>query len=181
MGIAENNLKIVTQAFVELRRVQARKLLNPIYLPFYDELCKKLHHTFWAPYSSLRTLEEQAKLYDQGRTPQSKALGEAIVTRARAGGSAHNWGCATDWAEFRPEYKGQQIWDKANWRFFGETVQKCGLEWGGSWKRFPDKPHAELKISVSWGQIGQIFRDKGKLEAELAIKNAAIIIMPLEG
>lgn len=167
-GIRSKNQKMVTKAFVQMRRESLRKDLSPLYLPFFDRLCSELEFTYWAPYSGRRTLEKQLELYNKGRTLESRALGEAIVTRARPGDSPHNWGCATDWAEFRPEFVGQEIWNKANWYEFGAAVEKMELTWGGRFK-FVDKPHAELKIRCSWGQIGKIFREQGKLKADEAI------------
>lgn len=31
----------------------------------------------------------------------------------------------------------------------GKIGEELGLEWGGSWKRFQDKPHLQLKMSCS--------------------------------
>lgn len=168
----KKNQETITRAYVSMRRESVRDKLFHLYLPFYDDLCAELEDTFWAPYSSFRSLEEQLKLYNKGRTQESRARGEAIVTRARPGDSPHNWGCATDWAEFRPEFVSQEIWNKADWKVFGQAVESVGLEWGGSWLNFMDKPHAELKINCRWAKIGQIYRDQGIIEAEAAIEEA---------
>ena len=32
-----------------------------------------------------------------------------------------------------------------DWQEFGKIAEKCGLEWGGSWKKSPDFPHVEWR------------------------------------
>jgi hypothetical protein len=141
------------------RRAEHRAKLSSLYVPYYDALCEYLgRDSFWYPYQSLRTLMEQSVLFNQGRDPQSKARGEKIVTMAMPGDSAHNWGCATDWVEYRPEWKPDEIWVKSNWDKYAECIKKAGLVWGGSWKRFIDKPHNELRIGVTWKQVGDEYR-----------------------
>ena len=143
------------------RRDQHRLKLSRLYLPYYDALCEYLgRDSFWYPYQGMRTLGEQSKLYDQGRTPESKAKGEKIVTMAMPGDSAHNWGCATDWVEYRPGWAPSEIWAKSNWDLYGECVRKAGLQWGGLWRKFPDRPHNELPITCTWKRVGDEFRTK---------------------
>jgi len=89
-----------------------------------------------AVYSTLRTYEEQAKLYAQGRT----APGE-IVTKARPGQSWHNFGRAFDVAFVSPA-TGKLSWrPDYPWTKLGEMGEAVGLTWGGRWKRFPDLGH----------------------------------------
>ena len=176
MSIKDNNLEQVTRAYVAMRRESTRAGMKPLYLKYYDKLCDTLQDTFWAPYSGRRSLQDQEKLWLKGRSPESLAKGERRVTNAKAGDSAHNWGCATDWAEFRPEYVKSQIWDKAEWEVFGTAVRSVGLIWGGDFKSINDKPHAELPIKVSWGEIGKVYREMGLGEALDAIKRYAIEI-----
>jgi len=92
------------------------------------------------------------------------------------GFSAHNYGCATDWAEFRPEYTGKQVWDKAKWPEYSKAVKSAGLVWGGDWngngKRDPndfDLPHNQLAIRISYSKVGAIYRAKGLGAANKAI------------
>lgn len=166
MSVEDDNLKKVTEAYVLMRREAVGENLHHIFKQQYWRLCEVLEGTYWAPYAGRRSLEKQAALYDQGRSPASKARGERVVTNAKAGDSAHNWGCASDWAEFRPEFVRTEIWDKAEWSVFGDAVRKVGLEWGGDWKRFLDRPHAQLPLQVSWKKIGEIYRAEG-IEAAL--------------
>lgn len=87
-----------------------------------------------------RTSEEQNALYEQGRTKKGK-----IVTNARAGESLHNWRCAFDIA-FR---NGNRITYKGNWNTVGKVGEILGLEWGGRWTSFEDRPHFQYTAGYS--------------------------------
>lgn len=87
---------------------------------------------------TLRTMEEQAKLYAQGRTAPGK-----IVTRAMPGQSAHNYGMAFDVC-----FKGTTPYPEdalglAWWGEIGAVGKKLGLVWGGDFKKLKDRPHFE--------------------------------------
>ena len=90
----------------------------------------------------LRTFEDQNALYAKGRTAPGKK-----VTNARAGYSWHNFGVAWDFVVF--DAKGQPQWDSPLMDRCGRIGEDMGLEWGGSWKRFQDKPHLQLKMDIS--------------------------------
>lgn len=155
--------------YAELRQISTLEHLYSLYKPYYENLCFELAGTFWAPYWGTRSLDEQQKLYDQGRTQESIARKDRIVTNAIPGNSPHNFGCATDWAEFRPEFRGQEIWDKAEWVVFRDAVKRVGLVWGGDFKSV-DKPHCELPIKISWKEVGNIYRAYGQEKAIEAIE-----------
>lgn len=93
----------------------------------------------------LRSLAEQSRLYAQGRTTKGKR-----VTNAPAGFSPHNYGCAVDFQlTVAVKEKGllTHFPDKNPvWSIIGEEAKKAGLEWGGSWKKFLDRPHVEIPI-----------------------------------
>lgn len=85
----------------------------------------------------LRTFEEQNALYAQGRTKKGQ-----IVTNARGGFSNHNYGLAVDLCPFK---NGKPQWnDNAGFLAIGAEAASLGLEWGGNWKKFIDKPHVQL-------------------------------------
>ena len=88
--------------------------------------------------STFRDNESQAALYAQGRTAPG-----LIVTNANAGDSVHNYRLAYDVV---PIINGKPCWDISNpvWKKVGELGVKCGLEWGGNWKRFKDYPHFQF-------------------------------------
>lgn len=84
--------------------------------------------------STYRDIESQDALYAQGRTTPG-----SIVTKVRGGDSVHNWRCAFDVV---PVVNGKAIWnDNDLWSKIGAIGQSLGLEWGGSWAKFKDRPH----------------------------------------
>jgi hypothetical protein len=91
----------------------------------------------------LRTFAEQDALYAQGRTKPGQ-----MVTQARGGESNHNYGLAADLCPFtndKPDWNAPLT----VWAAIGEAAAARGLDWGGAWKKFLDKPHVELpKMTV---------------------------------
>lgn len=86
----------------------------------------------------LRTFAEQDELYAKGRTKPGQ-----IVTQARGGESNHNYGLAVDLCPFtddKPDWNAPM----SAWAAIGAAAEKHGLEWGGQWKKFIDKPHVQL-------------------------------------
>lgn len=123
------------------RREHYKQGLHEQYIPLYEVLCNLLDER-WQPYSSFRSIEDQDKLYAEGRTAPG-----GIVTNARGGESAHNFGCATDWTIFE---NGQPKWlhkEDVLWEEYQTAVWKAGLKWGGD---FGDVDHNELK---TWKEI----------------------------
>lgn len=94
--------------------------------------------------STLRTMAEQEALYAVGRT-----LPGRIVTRAKPGSSAHNYGLALDayplihgkLCTSGPE--GDEVSDPI-WQQYGAIARACGLEWGGDFRSFPEGPHVQM-------------------------------------
>ena len=89
-------------------------------------------------YSTLRTFQEQAQLYAQGRTAPGN-----IVTNARPGQSYHNYGLAidilpTNWADI----------DRV-----AKIGKSYGFEWGGDWPAFKDYPHYQMPMGHSWSEL----------------------------
>jgi peptidoglycan L-alanyl-D-glutamate endopeptidase CwlK len=84
-----------------------------------------------------RDKECQDALYDQGRTkPGIK------VTNVAGGYSFHNWRVAFD---FVPLVNGKAVWDDVKlWEDCGDIAVRCGLEWGGNWHGFVDRPHCQF-------------------------------------
>jgi hypothetical protein len=91
-------------------------------------------------YCTLRTHDEQDALYAKGRTEPGD-----IVTNARGGQSAHNWGLAFDAV---PRVDGKPAWKEpvsgALWQSYGHCAKVAGLEWGGDWQSFKDAPHCQM-------------------------------------
>jgi hypothetical protein len=163
------------------RRAAMRVGLHSLYLPFYDALCKELEHTFWVPTSGFRSMAWQQALYDQGRTPESIARGEKIVTYSQPGQSAHNFGCASDWVEMRPGVPASQVWAKSDWTFYAGTVKKIGATWGGDFngngirdRADTDFPHNQLKIAVPYSAVGQVYRAYGPGEVNKYLERVVV-------
>ena len=102
----------------------------------------------------LRTFAEQDALYEQGRTTPGP-----IVTQARGGESNHNYGLAADLCPF---VDGRPDWNAPMkvWTALGTTAAARGLEWGGGWKKFLDKPHVQLP-SLTVAECQRAFADGG--------------------
>lgn len=107
--------------------------------------------------STLRTFDEQTKLYNQGRTTPGN-----IVTNAKAGQSNHNFGLSFDFALIvdsnNDSIYDQTSWDtkkdydgdlKADWVEVVELFKKHGYKWGGDWISFKDMPHIEKTFGLS--------------------------------
>ncbi|TXH46099.1 MAG: peptidase M15 [Desulfurellales bacterium] len=89
---------------------------------------------------TMRTWQEQAALYAQGRTTPGR-----IVTYARPGESAHNHGLALD---FVPLAHGKPQWSATHphWAVAGELGEAAGLEWAGRWTKFREYPHLQMPL-----------------------------------
>ena len=86
--------------------------------------------------SGLRSYEEQAALYAQGRTAPGKK-----VTNARPGYSNHNFGIAFDVGVFEGS---RYLPESPKYKAVGALGMDLGLEWGGNWKKV-DEPHFQLR------------------------------------
>ncbi len=90
-----------------------------------------------------RTVAEQDALYAQGRTKPGN-----IITNAPgySYASMHQWGVAFDIC--RNDGKGAYYNDDGWFSKVGKIGQSLGLEWGGAWTGFVDRPHFQLP---DWG------------------------------
>lgn len=121
-------------------------------------------------WETFRPITRQEQLYRKGRSAAGKVVDKsAVVTNARPGESAHNWGYAADFvldvghpmwtnATDRPsKERGGAEWDSGTsltgvvirpavfgaWQELGRLARDCDLVWGGAWE-FRDLPHVEL-------------------------------------
>lgn len=103
----------------------------------------------------LRTVAEQEALYAKGRT-----TGGAIVTNCKGTSysSMHQWGVAFDiYLDMDVDGDGAKSDDAFNnatglFDKVGKMGQSIGLEWGGAWKSFKDRPHFQLP---DWGSTAK--------------------------
>ena len=94
-------------------------------------------------YFTFRSNAEQDALYAQGRTVPGK-----IVTNAKGGESYHNYGLAFDAAPLNEDLTID--WSGGiNYEIMGRIGELVGLEWGGKWKSFVDKPHMQYTFGLS--------------------------------
>lgn len=99
---------------------------------------------------TLRTEAEQNDLYNQGRTTSGN-----IVTNCKYPNSMHNWGVAFDICrnDGRGAYNDSDGW----FTKVGLIGEALGLEWGGHFKSFVDKPHFQLK---QYGSTPKLLKSK---------------------
>ncbi len=108
-----------------------------------------------------RSGQEQDKEYARGRTVSSginvtdKRPFGSIVTRAKAGQSAHNFTIdgkpASKAFDVVPCVNGRPVWDKAHpsWQVLGNIGVALGLNWYGiPGSKFEEYPHFQLKEST---------------------------------
>lgn len=87
--------------------------------------------------STLRTFDEQAAIYAQGRTKPGK-----IISNAGPGSSMHNWGCAFDIGVFSLDGKVYNpTGADAIYKKVAPIAVKLGLFWGGNFSGLYDAPH----------------------------------------
>ena len=105
-----------------------------------------------------RSRERQHALYEQGRAMIPQADGKMGWVIDRPGEvvtnidglkrrSRHNFypSQAVDvCVDLDPGPGKHVVWDYAAYEPLGELCTRHGLVWGGSWTRFPDRPHLEL-------------------------------------
>jgi peptidoglycan LD-endopeptidase CwlK len=105
--------------------------------------------------SGTRTYAEQNALF--AKKPK--------VTNARGGQSNHNFGIAWDVGIFDngKYYAGSTKKEEKAYDDLGALIKAkvAGLEWGGDWKTFVDKPHYQLATGKSVSQIRALL-EKGK-------------------
>jgi peptidoglycan LD-endopeptidase CwlK len=130
-------------------------LLNP---PFFARLQQLVatcaaQGAIYVATSGLRTFDQQTALYAQGRTTPGN-----IVTNARAGFSAHNYGVAVDFVrDADPSTPGvQPTWAAADYQLLATEAEKLGLEAGAHWVSFKDAPHIQMpltRLGFTWPQL----------------------------
>lgn len=106
----------------------------------------------------LRTFDEQAALYAQGRTKPGP-----VVTNAAPGKSFHNYGLAIDFCllidgkeiswETGKDFDGDRV---ADWMEVVEVFKTFGWTWGGDFKSLKDLPHFEKTFGKSWSDLQRL-------------------------
>lgn len=92
-----------------------------------------------------RSVEEQQKLYAQGRTVVGQRVTNVDgVTQL----SNHNYTPARA-VDVAVVMHGKVSWSPADYAPLGELAKRYGLVWGGSWHSFKDYPHLELPADAA--------------------------------
>lgn len=104
----------------------------------------------------VRTDQEQAALYAQGRTAPGKIVTncDGYVKRSnhqpKSDGHGPSYGYAVDCAFVDdPATPKDETWDEhMPWQAYGAMAEALGLTWGGRWQSVVDKPHIELPVTT---------------------------------
>lgn len=145
---------------ITLDRIQTAhpKLRDELYLIFV-EINERLTGSAKARFTSVfRTIEEQNKLYQQGRNLPGK-----VVTMARGYESYHNYGLAVDVClivnEKELSWSLTNDYDKDGMADFMEVVfvfKKHGWEWAGEWKTFREYPHFQKTLGKGLPELKKL-------------------------
>lgn len=95
----------------------------------------------------VRSVAQQQALYAQGRYKPGKIVTncDGLVKVSNHQPKADGYGYAVDVAWV---IEGRVTWE-GPWETLGQMAHTHGLVWGGTWTRFPDRPHLELPPSWS--------------------------------
>jgi peptidoglycan LD-endopeptidase CwlK len=94
-----------------------------------------------------RSIEEQNRLYEQGRSKPGKK-----VTNAKGGQSYHNFGLAFDIAVLNE--KGAADYSNISaYKAVGQLGKELDLEWGGDWTSLKDYPHFQDTFGLSLAEL----------------------------
>lgn len=91
----------------------------------------------------VRTADEQAKLFAQGRTVPGKVVTncDGVVKKSNHQAKDDGFGYAVDCCFTA----GEPFGDKRPWAAFGALAVAAGLKWGGNWTgTLVDRPHIEI-------------------------------------
>lgn len=123
----EHNARLLAAVRPETRRVAEMLLLD----------CESLGPRFsiWIG-NALRTEEEQARLYAQGRTAPGMIVTRTLESRHITGEAFDVRFAGTTVAAMYPN-------DGKLWELVGRAGERAGAEWGGRWLH-PDRPHFQV-------------------------------------
>ena len=135
---ADNGLFVLPELKLEVPIMRDINLLHPELIPKAEKLIEiaKGKGINIIISQTWRTKAEQDALYAQGRTAPGN-----IVTNVKYPNSLHCWGAAFDVAVI---INGKASWIAAHFDQVGPIGESLGLEWGGRWQNFPDRPHFQL-------------------------------------
>lgn len=101
--------------------------------------------------SGTRSYAEQNVLFRRGRYGHPGP----VVTNARGGQSLHNFGVAWDIGLF--DAQGRYLRDGRAYDEAAQAGRSDALEWGGDNVRFVDRPHYQLRLTLSLAEVRRRF------------------------
>lgn len=109
-------------------------------------------------FETWRTDARQAYLFGYGREWDD---GRGVVTNSRTGATTwHGYGLAADLVCADRQHDATPGF----WRSMGEHARRVGLEWGGDWAGFPDRPHVQWSpMRRSPSTIAQAAHREGRI------------------
>ena len=144
LGEFDKRTKSCIQTLIPVAQVKAREFMNAVKGPLTYRII-----------SGTRTYAEQDALF--AKKPK--------VTNAKGGQSNHNFGIAWDVGIFEngKYYEGNTKKEDKAYVGLGKVIKAnvTGLEWGGDWKSFVDKPHYQLVTGKTTKQVRTLL-EKGK-------------------
>lgn len=129
------------------RSLEKLKGVHPKLIEFAERLIKISPYDFCIT-QGVRTVEQQQKLYAQGRTTPGKIVTNCDGIKHKSNHQVKNdgLGYAFDIAIL---IDNKINWDKKYYIEIGkvaeELMKEYRVEWGGNWKSFKDYPHWELR------------------------------------
>lgn len=151
-----------SKEYIEKIEYQNRLKFSFLY-PDFKVRVIRLYQDMWANYRklmrctySVRSIAEQDELYEYGRSKPG-----SIVTRAKGGLSAHNYGIAIDSCfagldPFLEKISGEE--STFLWHRYGQLGEAHGMKWGKPWH---DLPHLELTYGISMEDIHNHYKEGG--------------------
>ena len=138
-----------------VQRLDLALIYPPVVERYLDtlEACRKREAVYYG-ISGTRSFEEQDRLHEQGRM---RVGGEwvildpsKIVTKARGGESAHNFGLAADSCRDKDKDRAglQPGWRLEDYLILAEEAKKHGLEAAYWWQTFREGPHVQLPLGA---------------------------------
>lgn len=132
--------------------------LEPDFQPLVQELLERTEaatNRKWGVSDARRTMAQQREIYAQGRTKPGR-----VVSNAKPGQSAHNFGYAVDLWPLTADGKDFDWKAKVDlFKVMGKIAAELGLTWGGTFRTLFDAPHVEhpkwKRQQAKW-QAGEI-------------------------
>lgn len=144
-------MAVSVDSLIKKAETNMGKNINPVVKKTAIEVVKRAYKEkiYVLISNGFRSFAEQDKLYAQGRTNKSKP----IVTNARGGYSAHNYGLAIDFVIVSDDGR-RAIWTVTDkWRRAASIAKSLGFEWGGEWSSFKDYPHLQMTKGLTMKEL----------------------------